>query len=360
MLDYFWLDNLGDYGDLAHARGLGNWNRLAATRHWGSMTAQSVIREPGKRLGAMLLEEGVITDGQLKEALRQQDKHGGVIGRVLVELGFLSESTLISFIVKQCKIPHISLTNYEISPELIQLIPQDICLRHALVPIDHLGNILTIAMTDPLDSGALEEVRALCPDLRIKPILCSWNQYEQVVRRLFPDQVAVAEPTEMSMDSLGLGPAATRSAGFKPPKSLAPAESSANSDADAGIGNTDGDVREIIARRIRDGVQSAMADIGTHLQRHLAQNQALPVSTSELVTAVESAARDSLDEALGVLLYQVQNALDRDALLARDLTPEQLGELLRNSMRQALADTAPAMMLEAANAIVERHAPRRK
>ena len=160
------------------------------------------IQVPGRpRLGELLVQEGVITQLQLNEALHKQKETGAFIGQTLVELGYLSQSTLVSFLVKQCKIPHISLLDYNMGEELFKLVPKAMCQQFRLLPIDKLGKILTLAMVDPLDAAALEKVREQCPDLKIKPILCTWNHFEQISRKLFTDN---AKPAEMSMGSFGL------------------------------------------------------------------------------------------------------------------------------------------------------------
>ncbi|HOJ69188.1 MAG TPA: hypothetical protein PLH06_10365, partial [Candidatus Hydrogenedentes bacterium] len=138
-----------------------------------------------KRLGEMLVEEGVITAQQLAEGLKYQQEHGGFLGQSLVALGFVSQDTIRQFVVKQFNIPHLNLLDYSINKQALELIPEEVCLRLKLMPIDKLGRILTVAMIDPLDEAALEEVRALCPSLRIKPILCDWDHFATVAERQF-------------------------------------------------------------------------------------------------------------------------------------------------------------------------------
>ena len=154
------------------------------------------------RLGEMLIEEGFITPAQLEEALEKKKQSGGFLGQVLVELAYLDRANLIAFLVKQCRIPHISLLDYEVSDSLFEFIPQAVCLEFHLLPIDKLGKILTVAMVDPLDVEALEQIRAKCPDLKIKPILCDWDHFETVSRRLFGQKPV--ESQEVTASSFGL------------------------------------------------------------------------------------------------------------------------------------------------------------
>lgn len=148
-----------------------------------------------------MVHEGVITQLQLNEALQKQQETGAFLGQTLVELGYLNQSTLVSFLVKQCKIPHISLLDYNVGEDLFKLVPKSMCRDYRLLPIDKLGKILTVAMVDPLDADALEKVRELCPDLKIKPILCTWNHFEQVSHKLFSDK---PDDAEVTMGTFGL------------------------------------------------------------------------------------------------------------------------------------------------------------
>lgn len=159
------------------------------------------VRNPRSRLGEILVGEGAVTAAQLKEALAKKEREGGFLGRALVELGYIDQNTLISFLVKQCKIPHLNLLDYEIHEDLLTLIPKEVCLKHNLVPIDKLGRILTVAMVDPLDIEALEEIRGICPDLKIKPILCTWEHYEAVARRI----LGLVQQGEAELSAKGLG-----------------------------------------------------------------------------------------------------------------------------------------------------------
>lgn len=170
---------------------------------------------PPRTLQDLLLTEGKITDAQLQQALRKQAETGRFIGEILIEDKVLDQDSLISFLAKHCRIPHLSLLDYLIDKDIVKLLPEAICLQYRLLPIDRLGKNLTVAMVNPLDSEALERVRACCPDLRIKPILCASNHFDLVVKRLFASAEAGAMH-EVSTESLGLAKSA-------PHRSAAPA-----------------------------------------------------------------------------------------------------------------------------------------
>lgn len=154
-------------------------------------------------LPELLLAEGKVTEAQLQAAMVKQIETGAFIGEILIADGVLDQDSLISFLAKHCKIPHLSLLDYLIDKEIVKILPEEICLRFRLVPIDKLGKNLTVAMVNPLDSEALEQVRAHCPELRIKPILCASNHFEIVIKRLFNIEDK-GGPASLSASSLGL------------------------------------------------------------------------------------------------------------------------------------------------------------
>jgi len=111
-----------------------------------------------KPLGQILVERGVVSNSQLQQALDAQKRGGGLIGEVIVELGFAKEEDIAYCLSLQFGYPYLSLENYEISDEIIKLIPKNVCGHYCLIPIDKIGNTLTIAMANPLNIQAIEDL----------------------------------------------------------------------------------------------------------------------------------------------------------------------------------------------------------
>jgi hypothetical protein len=181
---------------------------------------------PALTLEDVLVSEGTVTADQLRAAQEIQAKDGGFLGQILINLGHIDANSLTSFLAKHCKIPHLSLLDYLIDEEQVKLVPEELCLKYRLLPIDRLGKNLTVAMVNPLDTQALEEVRRICPDLRVKPILCEYSHFQSVAGRLFKQ--AQQATKEMSMSSLGLtvraGDAENKEAPAPKPAPVAPQE----------------------------------------------------------------------------------------------------------------------------------------
>lgn len=108
-----------------------------------------------------MLEAGEITRQQLDTALKTQEAKGGLIGEVLVGLGYLKEEDIARALTAQYGFPYLPLANYEINSEITGLIPQRVARQYLIMPIDKIGNNLTVAMSNPLNVQAIEDVELL-------------------------------------------------------------------------------------------------------------------------------------------------------------------------------------------------------
>jgi len=114
-----------------------------------------------KKLGELLIEQKVINKKQLAHALEVQKEKGGLIGRILVVLGYADEEAIAHALTAQYGFPYLPLANYEIDPKVIKIVPKNVASQFCLVPIDKIGNNLTIAMSDPLNSPAVEDIELI-------------------------------------------------------------------------------------------------------------------------------------------------------------------------------------------------------
>jgi len=114
-----------------------------------------------KRLGEVLLERGVITKKILDQALTYQKEHGGLLGQILIQLGSVTEEEIALALTAQYGFPYLPLDNYEIDGGLTVLIPEQVARQYCLIPIDRIGNALTLAMADPSNVQAIEDIEIL-------------------------------------------------------------------------------------------------------------------------------------------------------------------------------------------------------
>ena len=114
-----------------------------------------------EHLGELLIKRGIINQEQLAKALTTQKEKSGLIGEILVELGFAKEEDIAQALTAQYGFPYLPLGNYEINPEVLKIIPGRVARQYLFVPIDKIGNNLTVAMSNPLNIQALEDVEML-------------------------------------------------------------------------------------------------------------------------------------------------------------------------------------------------------
>ena len=110
----------------------------------------------GARLGELLVRDQMISVAQLKEAQAEQRETGQRLGYSLTKLGYIQESDLTQFLSRQYGVPPIDLSTFEIDPEVSKLVPEDVCRRHTVIPVNRTGASLIVAMSDPANILAIE------------------------------------------------------------------------------------------------------------------------------------------------------------------------------------------------------------
>ncbi|MFS1512759.1 GspE/PulE family protein [Chengkuizengella sp. SCS-71B] len=137
-----------------------------------------------KRLGDLLVDSGLITDEQLKQSLTEQKDSNLKLGDLLIHKGIITELQLIQALEFQLGIPHITLATYEIDMNLINLISEQIAKKYQVIPIRKNGNKLLLAMVDPLDFFAIEDLRLLT-GFMIEPALITKDELQSAIASLY-------------------------------------------------------------------------------------------------------------------------------------------------------------------------------
>lgn len=104
------------------------------------------------------MESGEITKDQLECALLVQKNEGGLIGQLMVKLGYVTEERIVIALATQFGCPYLPLSNYQIDPELIKLIPENVARQYCVIPIDKIGQVLTVTMADPTNDMAIKDL----------------------------------------------------------------------------------------------------------------------------------------------------------------------------------------------------------
>ncbi len=133
----------------------------------------------------ILLSEGLITQEQLEHACREAQKSGMDIESTLIRLGFVTEDIIVSTIATLTSIPYIKLENYLIDSEVINLVPEELARRHKLIPLFKIEDNLTVAMANPQDIIALDELRMRTNFKYIDTVVSSKSEIENAINQYY-------------------------------------------------------------------------------------------------------------------------------------------------------------------------------
>lgn len=138
-------------------------------------------------IGEILVDRGSITSLQLRQALAVQkgDAARPYLGEVLTRLGYVAEMDIVTALVVQCNLPYIAVNKHIIDKDVVRLIPAEMALRNRLVPLDRIGNILSVVMLNPLDERTRREVEVLT-GCCIATFISTRCEIDQALARLYP------------------------------------------------------------------------------------------------------------------------------------------------------------------------------
>ncbi len=112
-----------------------------------------------EKLGELLVREGLITQDQLKKALLEQKNTGMRLGYNLVKLGFVEETEISKMLARQYRMPAVDLSRFEVDPKILKLLPPDVAIKHTVLPLKREGRTLTVAIADPNNVTAIEDIK---------------------------------------------------------------------------------------------------------------------------------------------------------------------------------------------------------
>jgi type IV pilus assembly protein PilB len=134
------------------------------------------------RLGELLVRENLISVQQLRKAQEEQQKSGARIGTALIKTGAIEESKLTDFLSKQYGVPAINLKDFDIDPEIIKLVPKDVSLKHLVIPVNRAGPSLIVAMCDPSNIYAVDDLKFLT-GYNIEAVVASEPSIREAIER---------------------------------------------------------------------------------------------------------------------------------------------------------------------------------
>jgi len=124
------------------------------------------------RLGELLVREKLISLAQLRSAQEEQQKSGQNLGYTLAKLGYISDTEITNFLSQQYRVPTVNLEEYEIDPDILKLVSREQCEKHKVVPVSRAGSSLIVAMADPTNLNAIDDLKFLT-GYNIEPVIAS-------------------------------------------------------------------------------------------------------------------------------------------------------------------------------------------
>lgn len=137
-----------------------------------------------KQLGELLLEKGLINQTQLDKCLKIQKEKGGLIGQIIVMLGYAKEEDIAQTLTVQYGFPYLPLESYEINADVIKLIPENVAKQYNLIAIDKIGSLLTISMSNPLNVQAIEDTEMLT-GLKVQVFISTMTDINNAIKKYY-------------------------------------------------------------------------------------------------------------------------------------------------------------------------------
>src|SRR5436190_4647822 len=140
------------------------------------------------RIGELLLKEKKITPEQLQQALAAQKSNGGKLGFNLVKMGFVKDEEITALLSKQYGVPSINLAQFQIDPAVVKLVPPETAQKYQIIPLSRSGASLTIAMTDPTNVFAIDDIKFMT-GYNVEPVVASEIAVIEAIQKYYPAAV---------------------------------------------------------------------------------------------------------------------------------------------------------------------------
>jgi type IV pilus assembly protein PilB len=137
-----------------------------------------------ERIGELLVKENLLSAEQLRRAREESRATGSRLGAQITKLGYIDESELTEFVAKQYGVPSIHLDEFEIEPAVIQLIPEDVAVKHTVIPVNRAGSTLILATADPSNIFAIDDIKFLT-GYNIQPVVSSEDAIRRAIDRYY-------------------------------------------------------------------------------------------------------------------------------------------------------------------------------
>ena len=163
-----------------------------------------------KRIGEILIENGSITPVQLKQALEQQKKEPGkLLGKILFELGFVTEEDIVVALATQFNVPYLPIGNFNLSDTASELIPKELIQKYMCIPLERVDNLLTVVMVDPTNEEAIREIEAVTK-CKVQTFVATTSEIATVIQQRFKISISTLPKLGEGLAQVSFRSAATQ------------------------------------------------------------------------------------------------------------------------------------------------------
>ncbi|MFA5410577.1 MAG: PilZ domain-containing protein [Candidatus Omnitrophota bacterium] len=159
-------------------------------------------RNAKKKIGELLIERGLITPEQLKLVLAEQKKKGGYISQYLINMGVVTDVDVAMCLSEQYNFPYLSLKNYTISAEILGSIPLKWIKIYTLIPVNKTGNILSVAMADPLNEGVIQMLQQIT-SCEIQVFISTYSEIDDAINKYYGEKLKDLREGYLDAQDLG-------------------------------------------------------------------------------------------------------------------------------------------------------------
>lgn len=153
-----------------------------------------------EKLTRILIDKKLIKQSELERAMSVQKEKGGSLGDILADLGYVSKNDLMLILSQELGIPPINLSRYKVDPAVIKLIPKKTAKFYKILPVSKMGDMLTVAISDPLNIFAIDDIKALT-GFKISSIITTEKDIKEAIRQYYDEDAYAA--IEKIVDDMG-------------------------------------------------------------------------------------------------------------------------------------------------------------
>jgi type IV pilus assembly protein PilB len=207
-----------------------------------------------RKLGEHLIDDQIINQEELEAALKRQEETGLSLGRLLIDSAKASEWEVAATLGKQLNVPFITLSHYEIDPDVLSSIPNDLVHKYQIVPVDKTGDTLTVALADPSNIYLLDELKLLT-SCQIIPVISFESDIKQAILKYFPEggdesfEDSLKEITDQDLES------------FSVDSDISTFEDDEDEDEDLSLDADDAPVVQLVNLMISEALKTGVSDI---------------------------------------------------------------------------------------------------